>query len=456
MLGTGSGDGWPSPFCRCASCRWAMAAGEIRGQTAGLLDNTVLLDCGPEAPRAAVRCGRSLADVRHILFTHGHSDHVGPAALLMRHWAGRTEPLEVLGPPSALKQCQDWVAPDDPVRFVAVHPGDDITLDRYRVRVLEAAHDSELGADAVLYDIARGDDRILWATDTGPLPDSVHAAIAGAGFDAVFLEETFGTFTDHGTEHHDLPTFARTLAQLRQSGAVVDSTDVVAIHLSHHNPPGAELARVLGQWGARAGRDGDVVRMGAARPDPLLPARTLVLGGVRSGKSAYAETLLAAEPEVIYLATGGTRDGDEEWAERVKLHQARRPASWRTIETADAAAQLRVAGAPVLLDCLGTWLTARIDVHQAWDGVGLDAVHADIDELVAAWRDCPLPVVGVSNEVGSGVVPATASGRLFRDLLGTVNARIGAQSDSVVFMVAGMPLLLRGADGQTSVRFTQS
>ncbi|OHV03856.1 bifunctional adenosylcobinamide kinase/adenosylcobinamide-phosphate guanylyltransferase [Mycobacterium talmoniae] len=444
LLGTGSADGWPSPFCRCASCRAAVTAGEIRGQTAALVDDTVLLDCGPEAPRAAVRAGRSLAEVRHILFTHAHFDHVGPAALLMRHWTGPARPLQVLGPPSALQQCRDWVGPDDPVTFRAVGPGDQVALagprGDYRVRALAAAH----GPDAVLYDLAAADGRILWATDTGPLPEPTHAAIGGARFDAVFLEETFGDYTDHGTDHHDLPTFAATLARLRQSGAVVDGTDVVAVHLSHHNPPTAELAPTLRRWGARPGRDGEVVCVGATRATRAPAGRTLVLGGVRSGKSAHAETVLAAETAVTYLATGGTRAGDPEWAERVRLHRARRPPSWRTVETTDVAMHLRAADAPVLLDCLGTWLTARVDLHRAWEGAGLDAVHADIEELVTAWRERAAPAMAVSSEVGSRVVPPSASGRLFRDLLGELNARIAAQSDTVVLMVAGLPVPLRG------------
>jgi adenosylcobinamide kinase/adenosylcobinamide-phosphate guanylyltransferase len=445
LLGTGSADGWPNPFCRCASCRWA-AAEEIRGQTAALVDDTVLLDCGPETPRAAVRCGRSLADVGYILFTHGHFDHVGPAALLMRHWSGHSRPLQVLGPPSALRHCRDWVGPDDPVRFRTVGPGDEVDLSGdYRVRVLPAAHGAELGGEAVLYDLATPGSRILWATDTGPLPADTHAAVAGARYGAVFLEETFGPHTEHGTEHHDLPAFAATLARLRQSGAVVEGTDVVAVHLSHHNPPGRDLAGTLARWGARPGRDGEIVRAGPPHPVPACPVRTLVLGGARSGKSAYAESTLAAEPEVIYLATGGAGDDDPDWTERVRRHRARRPESWRTVETTDVAAQLRIADAPVLLDCLGTWLTARIDGHRAWDGRGLDAVHTDIDELVAAWRDCPVPVVAVSNEVGSGVVPATASGRLFRDLLGVANARIAGESENVVLLVAGVPVPLHTA-----------
>lgn len=438
LLGTGSADGWPNPFCRCASCRWAADAGEIRAQTAALVDDVLLLDCGPEAPRSAMRHGRSLAGVKHILFTHGHPDHVGPAALLMRHWTGTTEPLDVIGPPSALDQCEHWVGPDDPVRFIPVRAGDEIEVGDYRVRALAADHGADIGGDAVLYDLKSVDGRIFWATDTGPLPEQTHSSVAGAAFDAVFLEETFGNYTDHGTEHLDLPAFEATVDRLRDSGAIIEATDVIAIHLSHHNPIGPELTAVLSDSGARPGRDGEVVSVGAA----ATPTRTLVLGGARSGKSAHAEALLAGESAVTYLATGGVREGDPEWAERVRLHRARRPASWRTAETIDVANALRSTETPVLLDCLGTWLTARMDLHRVWDGGALEGVHADIDELVAAWRVCPARAVAVSNEVGSGVVPATASGRLFRDLLGVLNSRMAAESDDVVMMVAGRPLRL--------------
>lgn len=136
------------------------------------------------------------------------------------------------------------------------------------------------------------------------------------------------------------------------------------------------------------------------------------------------------------------REGDPEWVERIRLHRQRRPDSWRTIETSDVADVLRGAETPLLLDCLGTWLTARMDLHRVWDAGALDGVHADIDELVAAWRACPTVAVAVSNEVGSGVVPPAASGRLFRDLLGVLNARVAAESDQVVLLVAGRPLKL--------------
>ncbi|QCQ92456.1 MBL fold metallo-hydrolase [Rhodococcus sp. SGAir0479] len=272
LLGTGSADGWPNPFCTCASCRTAAARGEVRGQTAALVDDVLLLDCGPEVPRAAVRAGRPLDRVRYILFTHAHPDHVGPAALLYRSWVQGDRPLDVLGPPEALDQCRDWVAPDAPVRFVPVAPGDRIALDDYTVRVLEAAHTAVRDGDSVLYDVAAADGgRLLWATDTGPLPPRTLADVRGARYDAVFLEETFGARTDLGAGHHDLTTFPRTLAALREADAVVAGTDVVAVHLSHYNPPTSELSEHLAPWGARVVDDGTVVRA-AAPPSRSLPA----------------------------------------------------------------------------------------------------------------------------------------------------------------------------------------
>lgn len=244
------------------SCRTAAARGEIRGQTAALVDDVLLLDCGPEIPRAAVRAGRPLVGVRYIFFTHAHPDHVGPAALLYRSWVQGDRPLDVIGPPEALDQCRDWVAPDAPVRFVPVAAGDRIAVGGYRVRVLAAAHTAIRDGDSVLYDVAAADGtRLLWATDTGPLPASAFEAVRGARYDAVFLEETFGTRTDLGAGHHDLTSFPRTLAALRAAGAVTADTDVVAVHLSHYNPPLPELSERLAPWGARVVADGAVVRL---------------------------------------------------------------------------------------------------------------------------------------------------------------------------------------------------
>jgi adenosylcobinamide kinase/adenosylcobinamide-phosphate guanylyltransferase len=172
----------------------------------------------------------------------------------------------------------------------------------------------------------------------------------------------------------------------------------------------------------------------------------LVLGGARSGKSRYAEELLRRRPDVDYVACGLPADGsDSEWDARVALHRARRPASWRTVETIDLPAVLRSPGPPMLLDCLSTWLARAMDDGGIWaDAPGADSRLASaVDAVAEAWTIAVRPVVAVSNEVGSGVVPATPSGRRYRDELGILNARIAAASDRVWLMTAGLPQRLR-------------
>ncbi len=163
--------------------------------------------------------------------------------------------------------------------------------------------------------------------------------------------------------------------------------------------------------------------------------RTLILGGARSGKSREAERRLAVEPRVTYVATArpGLEEWDPEWAERVQAHRDRRPASWVTVETRDVAKVLHEETGAVLVDCLSLWLG---------DAIEHDHYSERIDELVAAWRDTRARVTAVSNEVGSGVVPDSASGRLFRDQLGRLNALIAAESDEVLLTVAGRVLQL--------------
>jgi adenosylcobinamide kinase/adenosylcobinamide-phosphate guanylyltransferase len=447
LLGTGSADGWPNPFCSCASCTTARAEGRLRGQTAALVDDELLLDCGPETPHAAQRAGVDLTRLRHVLITHNHPDHCAPAFLLFRSWAG-DGPLDVLGPPDVVEQAAMWVAPDSPVRFVAVAPGEEHTVGRYAVRVLPAAH----GDSAVLYDVTAPDGRLLYATDTGPLPDATVAAAAGASYDLVLLEETFGDKLDHGTEHLDLRSFPEQVRRLRSVGAVTDRTDVVAIHLSHHNPSTPELSRRLTAWGARVVDDGTVLTPGtsygsmpiAHDPYDVPPdvMRTLVIGGARSGKSREAERLLAAEDAVTYVATAYPADHDDEWAERVRLHRDRRPAHWDTVETLDLIGLLEAEGPALLVDCLTLWLTRMMDLHDAWSddawaGTAEKAVAAEVDALVAAWRTTSRRVVAVTNEVGQGVVPETSSGRRFRDVMGRLNSELAAHTEDVRWCVAG-------------------
>jgi adenosylcobinamide kinase / adenosylcobinamide-phosphate guanylyltransferase len=175
--------------------------------------------------------------------------------------------------------------------------------------------------------------------------------------------------------------------------------------------------------------------------------RVLVLGGARSGKSVTAERMLAGRARVDYVACGLPADGsDSAWAERVRLHRERRPARWTTLETLDLESVL--AGpddTPVLVDCLSTWLAGVMDECGLWDGAtSAGKLLADrVDGLLGAWRSSRRLVVAVSNEVGSGVVPATAAGGRFRDELGRLNARVAAECEQVWLCTAGIPRRLR-------------
>jgi len=179
-------------------------------------------------------------------------------------------------------------------------------------------------------------------------------------------------------------------------------------------------------------------------PDPSV--RTLVLGGIRSGKSQWAETAIAestgAGAPVRYLATGGSSEGDPDWSERIAAHRARRPSHWSTIETADVPTQLRSeAATPTLVDDIGGWLTAVMDRRDAWN---TGSVAADVDDLIDAVGAFGSPLALVSPEVGLTVVPQTSSGRLFADELGSLNQRLAALCDRVVLVVAGQPLTVKG------------
>jgi adenosylcobinamide kinase/adenosylcobinamide-phosphate guanylyltransferase len=258
LLGTGAADGWPNPWCSCSSCTDARLRGEQRRPTSALIDETLLLDLAPGAPPDGI----SLARVRTILVTHDHPDHCSPFSLLWRHWAHRAEPLTVVGPREVLDACRPWLAPDDPVTLVEAVPGRSLQCGEHRVRVLDADHE----VPTVLYDVTGPDGgRLLYATDTGPLPEVTVAAVRGAAFDVVLLEQTFGDFLEHGTRHLDLATFPAQLERLRGTGAVTSDTDVVAVHLSHHNPPGAVLADRLAVLGARTVPDGTTLVSRAGR-----------------------------------------------------------------------------------------------------------------------------------------------------------------------------------------------
>lgn len=176
------------------------------------------------------------------------------------------------------------------------------------------------------------------------------------------------------------------------------------------------------------------------------PGTALVLGGARSGKSSWAEAQLAGAADVEYVATSEVNDGDAEWAERVALHVARRPSSWRTTETKDLAAVLDAEDpAAVLIDCAAVWLDRVLLDAGAWDDAPgwREAVEAHVTRLTEALARTGRDVIVVSNEVGSGIVPATPSGRLYRDELGRLNARLAAVCAEVWLCTAGIARRLK-------------
>ncbi|MFI9758287.1 bifunctional adenosylcobinamide kinase/adenosylcobinamide-phosphate guanylyltransferase [Streptomyces sp. NPDC051963] len=396
LLGTGAPAGLPRPDCPCAVCATALGP-DARAATALLVDGALLIDLTPGAAFAAARAGRSLAGVRQVLLSHPHD---GPAVEVP---AGLPRPGRV---------------PD----------GQELALlTGHRVRALA------MDAGGTGYAVTGPDGQRLLYVPPGSAP---------AG-----LEESGGVVYDMVVA--DVVGRPDALARLRAAGAVGPTTDVVAVHLDHEVPPGAELRRRLTAAGARAVPDGTTLVVGVYEDVPDVPRRTLVLGGARSGKSVEAERRLAAFADVLYVATGGTRDEDSEWAARVAAHRERRPGSWRTAETCDLVPLLQADGAPLLIDCLSLWLTDAMDSVGAWD----DAVWADggeralrerVRELTGAVRSARRTVVAVSNEVGSGIVPATASGRRYRDELGRLNAAFAGECEHVLLVVAGQAVVLRG------------
>ncbi|PBC81991.1 MULTISPECIES: bifunctional adenosylcobinamide kinase/adenosylcobinamide-phosphate guanylyltransferase [unclassified Streptomyces] len=451
LLGTGAPQGLPRPTCPCAACATAVGD-EARAATALLVDGALMIDLTPGPAFAAARAGQSLAGVRQVLLSHPHD---GPA-------------LEV---PAGMPQ---------PGR---VADGRELALlDGHRVRAVA------VDIPGTGYEISGADGERLLYLPPGAAPAGLgngNGRAAGGG------AEGTGGAGPYDLVLLDVVKRPDALARLRASGAVDAATDVVAVHLDHGVPPGPELHRRLAAVGARAVADGSTLVVGEFHAVPDLPRRTLVLGGARSGKSVEAERRLAAFPEVVYVATGGTRDGDQDWAQRVALHRERRPGSWRTVETCDllpllgAGPDTEAAGAgaeaagpgreggvpgaedggpgagpgpgtgrpagtsPLLIDCLALWLTHVMDDVGAWDDAtweagGREALRKRTDALVAALRETRRPVVAVSNEVGSGVVPATPAGRRFRDELGRLNAAFAAECEQVLLVVAGQALALRG------------
>jgi adenosylcobinamide kinase / adenosylcobinamide-phosphate guanylyltransferase len=181
---------------------------------------------------------------------------------------------------------------------------------------------------------------------------------------------------------------------------------------------------------------------GHDRASAQLPPLTLVLGGARSGKSRHAEALVeSGAPEALYLATAEPRD--DEMRQRIAAHRARRGPRWTTLEEPLALVPALAAASrpqrPVLVDCLTLWLSNLLEAERD--------VAAEIDALAASLPQLAGPVVLVANEVGLGIVPSTGLARAFRDHAGRLNRDVAARCDRVIFVAAGLPLVLKDGAG---------
>lgn len=176
---------------------------------------------------------------------------------------------------------------------------------------------------------------------------------------------------------------------------------------------------------------------------------TLVLGGLRSGRSRHAEALLARHPQVTFVATHAHPDpeADPELAERVRLQQERRPAGWRTLETLDLTRALLASRHPVVIDDLGGWLQGVLGDDPLAEGLEQvrGRVEERLDELSVALRAVPFEVVTISHDPSGLRLPPDPVERLYAELLSRVNQRVSAASSRVLVVLGGRVLDLSGA-----------
>ncbi|MGC9194888.1 MAG: bifunctional adenosylcobinamide kinase/adenosylcobinamide-phosphate guanylyltransferase [Syntrophobacteraceae bacterium] len=166
----------------------------------------------------------------------------------------------------------------------------------------------------------------------------------------------------------------------------------------------------------------------------------LVLGGARSGKSSWAESVISGfHPPYVYVATAQALD--EEMKLRIQLHRERRKGAWETVEAplnlCEVLEQFIGLQKPVLVDCITLWLSNKLCADSS-------GIEASVERLCKTIGFVDYPLVIVSNETGAGIVPENPLARRFRDLCGFTNQRLAAVCTSVFFIVAGLPMRLKG------------
>ncbi len=280
FLGTGASEGYPAPFCACPNCQTARRLGgpNLRKRSAALVNDDVLIDLGPDLIAASQMHGVSLLAVRYILQTHAHTDHLDPNLLTIRlpgwmptdppllHWYGGQDMLDAVH--RRLAASHTWLSGGVPpdfltqvrVTFTAVVPGQRFAVGPYSVTSVPANHGGP-GETVQLYVVEDGSATLFYATDTAPLSEGALSILRNLErpIDLLVLDETMGEDADAG--HHNLDSFSAEVTHLREMGVLAPGGRVLAHHLSHGNPPHAELAARLAPLGVDVAYDGLAVEV---------------------------------------------------------------------------------------------------------------------------------------------------------------------------------------------------
>ncbi len=269
FLGTGAAEGIPSPFCECPTCTHARKTNgrNVRMRTATLINDDLLLDCGPDLVVATQRFGVQLSRLKILLVTHAHDDHFLASNLTWRGPGFCPTPiptLHIFGPgpvTSALRRSPDWptLAEKGAVSLTTVRPGQRWHSGPYQITALPATH--HVDRTALLYIVSDGTHKVFYATDSGPLSERAWRIVAReAPFDAVLMENTMGHAPYHGM-HHNMESFLEAHRRFTVEGWLTQNSQFVAFHFSHQsNPPHDELVREFAPYGVIVAYDGMELR----------------------------------------------------------------------------------------------------------------------------------------------------------------------------------------------------
>jgi phosphoribosyl 1,2-cyclic phosphate phosphodiesterase len=260
ILGSGAAEGYPALWCTCAHCADARARGglNLRLRSAALVNDDLLIDCGPDLMQAAARCGLVLASVTSMLVTHSHGDHFDDVNIELRAAGFRNNDLPkltVYGPASVAAKVSDLGEREDLcVEGREVAPFDRFRAGRYEVHALPAIHGTE---SPLVYVVAEPDKKLFYAADTGPIDEDTWLALSQHRFDLVISEATRGSIGGRDPYHMALTDVVQMRERIEKEGMLKPGGRFIATHFSHHgNPSHEELSQLLASRGIKPAYDG--------------------------------------------------------------------------------------------------------------------------------------------------------------------------------------------------------